>query len=285
MIAIADCGSTKIDWCFLNDDKVEKQIFTMGMNAVMLTEEEMRTRIADELMPEIDKLKDRINAVYFYGAGCISAEVCGNVARAIRANIPSAQTVEVYTDLLAAARALCGREPGIACIMGTGSNSCLYDGEAIAANVSPLGFILGDEGSGAVLGKLFIGDVLKRQLPAEVSSRFLEEYDLDLLTIIRRVYKEPQANRFLASVTPFLSKNIDVPEIHDMVLGSFRAFFRRNIKNYPGYDKHTVNFIGSIAFYFKPVLEEAAKAEGCRVGDIVKSPMQGLIKFHTSTTH
>ena len=95
MIAIADCGSTKIDWCFLNDDKVEKQIFTMGMNAVMLTEEEMRTRIADELMPEIDKLKDRINAVYFYGAGCISAEVCGNVARAIRAHIPSAQTVEV----------------------------------------------------------------------------------------------------------------------------------------------------------------------------------------------
>ena len=166
--------------------------------------------------------------------------------------------------------------------MGTGSNSCLYDGRSIAANVSPLGYIIGDEGSGAVLGKLFLGDVLKRQMPPEVASRFLEEYDLDLLTIIRRVYKEPQANRFLASVTPFLSKNIDVPEIHDLVLGSFRAFFRRNIKNYPDYDKHTVNFIGSIAFYFKDVLEEAANAEGCHIGDIVKSPMQGLVKYHTT---
>lgn len=281
MIAIADCGSTKIDWCFLNDDKVEKQIFTMGMNAVMLTEEEMRTRIADELMPEIDKLKDRINAVYFYGAGCISAEVCGNVARAIRANIPSAQTVEVYTDLLAAARALCGREPGIACIMGTGSNSCLYDGEAIAANVSPLGFILGDEGSGAVLGKLFLSDVLKNQLPADVAAKFLEEYNLDLLTIIRRVYREPLGNRFMASVTPFISKHIDVPQIHDMVLSSFKAFFRRNIMQYEGYSEHKVNFIGSIAVYFRPVLEEAAKECGCTIGRILKSPMEGLLAFHS----
>lgn len=281
MILIADCGSTKIDWCLVNKTKVEKQVFTMGMNAVMLTEEEMRQRIADQLIPELADLAGSVTAVFFYGAGCISAEVCGNVARAIRANIPSAETIEVYTDLLAAARALCGHKPGIACIMGTGSNSCLYDGNAISSNVSPLGFILGDEGSGAVLGRLFLGDVLKKQLPAEVCARFLDEYDLDLLTIIRRVYKEPQPNRFLASVTPFISKNIDVPEIHAMVLASFRAFFRRNIHQYTGYDKHCVNFIGSVAFYFRPVLEEAAKAEGCQIGAIVKSPMEGLIKFHS----
>ncbi len=281
MILIADCGSSKIDWCLLKNTKVEKQVFTLGMNAVMLTEEEMRTRLADELVPELGTLANDIKEVYFYGAGCISAEVCGNVARAIRANIPAAEKVEVYTDLLGAARALCGRQPGIACILGTGSNSCLYDGTGIAANVSPLGYVLGDEGSGAVLGKLFLGDVLKRQLPAKVCADFLEEYQLDLLTIIRRVYREPQGNRFLASVTPFLSKNINVPEIHDLVFNAFKAFFRRNILNYDGYAQHKVNFIGSIAYYFKDVLTEAAEATGCTIGTIIKSPMEGLIKFHS----
>lgn len=282
MILIADCGSTKIDWCVLDNKKLIKQAFTMGMNAVMLTEEEMRTRIAAELMPELTDLYDKIHEVYFYGAGCISPEVCGNVARAIKCNIPTAETIEVYTDLLGAARALCGREPGIACIMGTGSNSCLYDGTGIADNVSPLGFILGDEGSGAVLGKLFLGDVLKKQLPPAICANFLNEYNLDLLTIIRRVYKEPQANRFLASVTPFLSKNINEPEIHALVLEAFKAFFRRNIHQYAEYAKHSVNFIGSIAFYFKDVLAEAAAAEGCRIGKIVKSPMEGLLAYHSN---
>lgn len=281
MILVADCGSTKIDWCILNESKLEKQIFTLGMNAVMLTEEEMRSRLATELVPELGELADSIFEVYFYGAGCISPEVCGNVARAIKANIPAAVQIEVYSDLLAAARALCGRKAGIACIMGTGSNSCLYDGTGIASNVSPLGFILGDEGSGAVLGKLFLGDVLKKQLPAEICAAFLEEYDLDLLGIIRRVYREPQANRFLASVTPFLSKNINVPEIHALVLGAFRAFFHRNIHQYQNYQNHPVNFIGSIAFYFKDVLAEAATAEGCTIGKILKSPMEGLLKFHS----
>ena len=281
MILIADCGSTKIDWCVLADKKVEKQVFTLGMNAVMLTEEEMRARISNELMPELGGLSAKIDSVYFYGAGCISAEVCGNVASAIKANIPSATKVEVYSDLLAAARALCGREPGIACIMGTGSNSCLYDGRGIAHNVSPLGYVLGDEGSGAVLGKLFLGDVLKNQLPADVAAKFLEEYNLDLLTIIRRVYREPLGNRFMASVTPFISKHIDVPQIHDMVLGSFKAFFRRNIMQYEGYSEHKVNFIGSIAVYFRPVLEEAAKECGCTIGRILKSPMEGLLAFHS----
>lgn len=280
MILVADCGSTKIDWCLLDNGKVVKQVFTLGMNAVMLTEEEMRQRLADELAPEIDGYP--IAEVYFYGAGCISPEVCGNVASAIRANIPSATKVEVHTDLLAAARALCGRSAGIACIMGTGSNSCYYDGEKIADNVSPLGFILGDEGSGAVLGKIMLGDILKNQLPADLCEKFLKQYDLDRLTIIRRVYKEPQGNRFLASVTPFLKENIDRPEVHALVLNAFKAFFVRNIAQYPRYKELDVNFIGSIAYYYRDVLEEAAMECGCRIGTIIKSPMEGLIKFHTA---
>lgn len=280
MILVADCGSTKIDWCLLNDGKVVKQVFTLGMNAVMLTEEEMRQRLADELAPELAGYP--VASVYFYGAGCISEEVCSNVARAIRANLPSAETVEVHTDLLAAARALCGHDRGIACILGTGSNSCYYDGTRIVDNVSPLGFILGDEGSGAVLGKILLGDVLKNQLPADLCEKFLSQYELDRLSIIRRVYKEPQPNRFMASVTPFLIENIDRPEIHTLVLNAFKAFFTRNIAQYPGYADLAVNFIGSIAYYYREVLEEAAAACGCRIGSIIKSPMEGLIRFHTA---
>lgn len=280
MILVADSGSTKIDWCLLNNEKVEKQVFTLGMNAVMLTEEEMRGRLAEELAPEIEGYP--IEEVYFYGAGCISPQVCGNVERAIRANIPSAETVEVHTDLLAAARALFGRNPGIACIMGTGSNSCYYDGEKIVDNVSPLGYILGDEGSGAVLGKLLIGDVLKKQLPEDLCEKFLQQYDLDRLAIITRVYKEPQANRFMASVTPFLIENIDREEIHTLVLEAFKAFFKRNIMHYPACRELDVNFVGSIAFHYRPVLEEAAATFGCRVGKVIKSPMEGLISYHNS---
>lgn len=278
MKLIADCGSTKIDWVLLKNGKVEKQVFTLGINAVMLTEEEIRNRIAAELMPELGETP--VEEIYFYGAGCISDEVCGNVARALRDNIPSAKTVEVHTDLLAAARALFGHDAGIACIMGTGSNSCYYDGEAIVDNVSPLGYILGDEGSGAVLGKILIGDVLKNQLPKELCEKFLKQYDLDRLTIIRRVYKEPQGNRFLASVTPFLKENIEVKEVHDLVFNSFKAFFVRNICQYPRHKELSVNFIGSIAYYYRPVLEEAAAAVGCHVGKIIKSPMEGLIEYH-----
>lgn len=279
MILIADCGSTKIDWCLVENAKVVNQIFTCGMNAVMLTEEEMAQRIASELMPELGDTT-KIEAVYFYGAGCINEEVCGNVANAIRHNIP-APVIEVHTDLLAAARALCGHSAGIACIMGTGSNSCYYDGEKICDNVSPLGYILGDEGSGAVLGKILLGDVLKNQLPKHLCEKFLTEFELDRMTIIRRVYKEPQGNRFLASVTPFLIRNIDEPSIHALVLNAFKAFFVRNIAQYEGYKDLKVNFIGSIAYYYKTVLEEAAAEVGCTVGTIIKSPMEGLIEFHS----
>ena len=258
MILIADCGSTKIDWCVVNGAEIVRRVFTGGMNAVMLTEEEMAARIASELIPQLgDEL---IDEVYFYGAGCLAPEVCDNVRRAIAGNIPTASKIEVDTDLLAAARALCGHNPGIACIMGTGSNSCYYDGERICDNVSPLGYILGDEGSGAVLGKLLIGDVLKNQLPADLCEKFLAQYQLDRLTIIRRVYKEPQANRFLASVTPFLIQNIERKEIHDLVLNSFKAFFRRNVLQYKDARQLSVNLIGSI----------------------IKSPMEGLVAFHCS---
>lgn len=280
MILIADCGSTKIDWCLIENGKVAKQVFTSGINALLMSEEQIRQTIADELVPEIKGYE--IGSVYYYGAGCLFDDICANVRRAIAANIPSAKTIEVDTDLLAAARALCGKNPGIACIMGTGSNSCYYDGLKIVDNVSPLGYILGDEGSGAVLGKLLVGDVLKNQLPAALCEKFLKKYDLDRQKIIEGVYKKPAANRFLASLSPFLLENIEEPAVHRLVLNAFKAFFVRNIENYEGYKTMPVSFVGSVAFYYRDVLEEAASSLGIKIGTVIKSPMEGLIKYHSN---
>ncbi len=277
MILIADSGSTKIDWCVVDHGKLVKQVFTCGMNALLLTEDEMQLRIATELMPEIKDFN--IDKVYYYGAGCVSDEVCGNVRNAIAANI-DAREIEVHSDLLAAARALCDHNAGIACILGTGSNSCVYDGKDIVDNVSPLGYILGDEGSGAVLGKILVGDVLKQQLPQELCDKFLEQYGLDRLTIIRRVYKEPQANRFLASLTRFLIENIEHPAIYALVYNSFKSFFVRNIANYDNYKELKVNFVGSIAYYYSAVLKQVSADMGCAIGTIIQSPMEGLLNYH-----
>lgn len=280
MILIADCGSTKIDWCLLNGKEKVAQIFTTGMNALLMTQEEMTQRIADELMPNIANYE--VTEIYYYGAGIISDEIKSHVINALKANIPSATKIEVDSDLLAAARALCGRKPGIACILGTGSNSCYYDGEKVVDNVSPLGYILGDEGSGAVLGKLLVGDVLKKQIPEHLCEKFLKEYNLDRNKIIDAVYRKPAANRFLAQFAPFLEHNIEEPSIHRIVLHSFIDFFVRNVENYDNYKELPCNFVGSIALLEKATLLEAAKSQGITVGNIIQDPMEGLIKFHST---
>ena len=180
-----------------------------------------------------------------------------------------------------AAKALCGNQPGIACILGTGSNSCLYDGEKIIDAIAPLGYILGDEGSGAVLGRQLISDVFKKQLPVELCLKFREQYDLNMETVINRVYGSPEANRFLASLTPFLAKYIEEPSIHRLVLNSFKSFFVRNVAHYMAYKTLPVNFVGSIAYHFRDVLQEAAAAIDCNIGKIIISPMDGLISYHS----
>ncbi len=280
MILIADCGSTKIDWCLLNGNEKVAQIFTTGMNALLLTQEEMTKCIHDELLPHLPGYP--VDEVYYYGAGIISDDIKSHVRGALQANLPSATRIEIETDLVGAARALCGRNPGIACILGTGSNSCYYDGDRVVDNVSPLGYILGDEGSGAVMGKLLVGDVLKHQLPEHLCEKFLKEYNTDRTQIINAVYRQPAANRYLAHFAPFLQKNINEPAIHDLVFNAFTAFFVRNVESYKGYKELSVNFVGSIAFVQKPVLLEAAAARGITVGTIIQNPMEGLIKYHST---
>lgn len=281
MKLIADSGSTKVEWCLLDHDKPVRQIFTSGFNALMLTEEEIAQYLDDELMSQLGEQARSVTEVHFYGAGCIDEEVCRNVRRAIRQNI-DVPTIEAHSDLLGAARALFGEREGIACILGTGSNSCYYNGREIKDHVSPLGYILGDEGSGAVLGRHLIGDVLKHQLPRELCDRFLDEYNLTSNAIIRRVYKEPPPNRFLASVTPFLLKNIEEPAIHRLVLNEFKSFFVRNVAQYDRYRVLPVSFVGSIAYLYRSVLDEAAAALDATVDTVIKTPMEGLVKYHAN---
>ena len=240
MILIADSGSTKTDWCVVENGVLLQQIFTKGTNPFFQSEEEISNEIATALLPQLKT--SELDAVYFYGAGCGFPDKISMVHRAITKHLSVKNEVEVNTDMLAAARGLCGHDSGIACIMGTGSNSCYYDGKSIVTNVSPLGFILGDEGSGACLGKLLVGDILKNQMTPEL--------------------------------------NLGEPCVRALVLNSFKAFLKRNVMQYEDYQHQKVHFIGSVAFYYKEVLAEAAKEMGIQLGAIIKSPMEGLIKYH-----
>lgn len=279
MILIADSGSTKTDWCVVENGILLQQIFTKGTNPFFQSEEEISHEIATALLPQLKTIE--LDAVYFYGAGCGFPDKISMVHRAITRHLKVKGEVEVNTDMLAAARGLCGHKAGIACIMGTGSNSCYYNGKDIETNVSPLGFILGDEGSGACLGKLLVGDTLKNQTTPALKEKFFTQFNLTPGEIIDRVYRQPFPNRFLASLSPFLVQNIEEPCIYTLVLESFKAFLRRNVMQYD-YQHNKVHFIGSVAFYYKKVLAEAAHETGIQVGTIIKSPMEGLIQYHSN---
>ena len=279
MILIADSGSTKTDWCVVENGQPIQQISTKGINPFFQSEEEISNEIATALLPQLKT--SELDAVYFYGAGCGFPDKIAMVHRAITKHLQIKREVEVNTDMLAVAHGLCQHEAGIACIMGTGSNSCYYDGKQIVSNVSPLGFILGDEGSGAVLGKLLVGDILKNQMTPELKEKFLKQFGLTPADIIDRVYRKPFPNRFLASLSPFLAQNIDEPCIHALVLGSFKSFLKRNVMQYENFRNSKVHFIGSVAFYYKTILAEAAQEMNIQLGTIIKSPMEGLIKYHS----
>ena len=279
MILIADSGSTKTDLCVVENGQPIQQISTKGINPFFQSEEEISNEIATSLLPQLKT--NALDAVYFYGAGCGFPDKIAMVHRAITKHLQIKREVEVNTDMLAVAHGLCQHEAGIACIMGTGSNSCYYDGKQIVSNVSPLGFILGDEGSGAVLGKLLVGDILKNQMTPELKEKFLKQFGLTPADIIDRVYRKPFPNRFLASLSPFLAQNIDEPCIHALVLGSFKSFLKRNVMQYENFRNSKVHFIGSVAFYYKTILAEAAQEMNIQLGTIIKSPMEGLIKYHS----
>ena len=275
MKLIADSGSTKVDWrAILNDGSI-KEISTEGINPIFQTEEYIINIFKEHLVPVIGT---EVESIYFYGAGIINPEASALLEKYLKA-VFTDPTCYTYSDVVAAARALCGKEAGIACIMGTGSNTCFYDGENIAKNVKACGFILGDEGSGAVLGKKLVADYLKGLLPKDIETKFTEKYNLDYGQIVAKVYREAIPSRFLASFSPFINENREHPHIKNLLRGSFDEFFKRNISQYD-YKKYPVNLIGSVAFYYQDILEEVAAENGMKIGKILKSPIEGLIEYH-----
>jgi N-acetylglucosamine kinase-like BadF-type ATPase len=218
------------------------------------------------------------DAIYFYGSG-VRPEQAGKLEALLHDTFPTSIHVEAHGDLLGAARALLGANEGIACILGTGANSCLYDGHTIVANTPPLGYILGDEGSGAVLGRNFLNALYKGQLSAAVADDFHRETSLTLADVIDRVYRQPLANRWLASLSPFIHERLCIGEVRRLVVDNFMQFLIRNVVPYQRPDL-PVSFIGSMAWYYQAELSEAVSNAGLVMGKIAQSPLQGLAEYH-----
>lgn len=282
MILIADSGSTKTSWCVTDNDR-HTYIRTRGINPYQMDEEEICAILSHDLLPALQPLlhygdTSVITDVFFYGAGC-TPEKSPVISKAIHATVNALSRTEVYSDMLGAARALCGRSAGLVGILGTGANSCYYDGTKICDNISPMGFILGDEGSGAYIGKRLVADIFKRQLPDDVCRAFAEETHITLPEVIQRTYREPQPNRFLAGLSPFCASHREHPAIHALLIDCFTQFFERNIVKY---NVHApIHFVGSIAFYYKDEITLAASKFGISVGTIVKEPIELLVKYHS----
>ena len=306
MMLIADSGSTKTDWAWIENGTIVHRVTTAGINPVHQGEEEIG-KVVEQLFPRKDEgrrtkenstdIRENISCttetqsispsslllppsstVFFYGAGCIP-EKKGVVEKVLRKVFPDADRIEVESDLLGAARAVCQHQEGLACILGTGSNSCLYDGEKIVGNIPPLGYILGDEGSGAVLGKLFLNALFKGALTDGMKEDFLQSSGLSYPEIIQRVYRQPMANRFLASTSLYISEHLDVPALRELVKQNFRDFFHKNIAQYGRHDL-PVGAIGSIAYHYRDLLQEVAEEKGYKLSSVAKSPMEGLVTYH-----
>lgn len=280
-ILIADSGSTKTDWVCLQPggDTPQIEVHTVGLNPFHVSDNEIRSVFQHELLPQLGGAQ--IDAVYFYGSG-VRSEVEGRMAGLLREVFPSAQAVEAHSDLLGACRALCGRHQGIACILGTGANSCVYDGTTIVHNTPALGYILGDEGSGAVLGKHLLHDIYTGVLPQNIRIVFERESGMQLSEIINKVYREPQANRFLASLSEFIHRHLDDEGVRQLVYNTFNDFATFHLSRY-GRKDLPVSFVGSIAWYYKDQLSLILQMLGYQVGTIMQSPLQGLIAYHQNS--
>lgn len=279
MKLICDSGSTKSAWCLM-DDAGTHLYDTQGINPFQQSEEKITAILADELLPQLPS-DINIKEVHFFGAGC-TKEKAPIVTDAIRKTVATDAAISVDSDMLGAAIALCGEAEGIVCILGTGSNSAYYDGKSLHSFIPALGYILGDEGSGAYIGKRLVGDVLKHQFSEKISDLFFEETGETQASIIQKVYREPMANRFLASLSMFCAKHREETEVHDFIIDCFSQFFKRNIvpmckeANLP---TKSVNCVGSIAYYYEKEIKEVATKHGYEIGKILQAPIHGLVEY------
>jgi N-acetylglucosamine kinase-like BadF-type ATPase len=273
---IADSGATKAEWVLLNNGK-KKTLFTQGISPYFLTTDQIAEILSKELKPRLGKAV--VSEVHYYGTGCANPENAKSVKKALKAVFREADT-NVNHDLMAAARGLCGHRKGIACILGTGSNSCYYDGRKIVKNSPGLGYVLGDEGSGAYLGKKVIQYYLYNTFDDELRARFDATYVTNTTEILEHVYKKPLPNRYLAGFARFLADNRGHYMIENIIEDGLNDFFFTHLCKYREAWTLPVNFAGSVAFGFKDVLQQLCDSYEFELGKVIKNPMQGLVEYH-----
>ena len=276
MKLIVDSGSSKTNWYLLTistDDSTH--CMTAGINPFFQKPAEIFRTLESEFVLD----KELITSIYFYGAG-VTDQSKKEELLGVLSNFFGVTEIHIESDLMAAARSLCGNNEGIAAILGTGSNSCHYDGQAIIHHVSPLGYILGDEGSGAVLGRLLVSDILKNQFPQSLNKLFFETHNTTQAEVMENVYRKPFPNRYLARFTKFILNNIHHESMKTLVTDSFSSFFKRNIAQYSQSRRLPVHFTGSVAWYFSEQLKASAAKNGFSVGRITQNPMKDLLEFH-----
>lgn len=276
-ILVADSGSTKTEWIFTNNDEKLEHFFTDGLNPYFYTSEEATEVISSGLKSLIERVK--IDKVCFYGAGCSHPDMQKVIKDAISVSFREADII-VNSDLLAAARASLGRKPGVACILGTGSNSCIYDGNDIVETIPSLGFTLGDEGSGGYFGKQLLNSFFYKSMPEDLRATLKKEYNMSLEHILHKVYKEPQANRFVASFSSVLGENEHHPYIIDMVRKGFEDFVTKQLSFFGDLSGQEIGFVGSIAYIYRNILKEVLEDHGMVLGHIVQKPIVHLLKYH-----
>jgi N-acetylglucosamine kinase-like BadF-type ATPase len=276
MILLADSGATKTSWLFTDGKGNSKKVNTSGINPFFRNTEDIYTELKNELsgFPQTN-----IEQLFFYGAGIVNNEKRDVIQPALSLLFPNAK-IEIESDLLAAARATLANQEGIACILGTGSNSCFYDGVKITRHVPPLGFILGDEGSGAFLGKRLLADYLKGIMPEKLSKKFQKEFPVDYSMFLEKTYREEKPNHFLAQFAPFLHQNVSEKYCSELVKDSFRQFIERNVARYKNYRQYPVCFTGSVAYHFQQQLNKVLTENQIQPGRILQEPLEGLLKYH-----
>ena len=280
MILIADSGSTKTDWRLIDENKQIQQFSTQGINPYFNTTEQIAGVLKSELLPQLHfSTLDFELSTFFYGAGCRVEDKKRIVELALSEVFPKSK-IEINTDMLGAAHSLCGKNAGIAAILGTGANTCYYDGSKIVENRTSAGFILGDEGSGAHIGKTFIQAFLNDELPKDIAERFVARFKLSKDDIIHAVYRQPMPNRFLASFSKFIYQNLKEQFIIDLVANCFHQFFDKHICRYERHKELKLSCTGSVAFYYSNILRAVALEKGVSIDTITETPIAGLTLYH-----
>lgn len=274
-ILIADSGFTKTDWRLIKADGSIEQARTQGINPYYQTEEEMQEVIQDLY----GQLPESMDQIYFYGTGCSSGTNREKIAKILNKYYAKAN-VDVNHDLLAAARSLCGDQPGIACIIGTGTNSCLYDGHKITENVPSLGWAIADEGGGTYLGKMLVTDYYRKDMPQHLRVIFKETFGLTKDDFLTHIYQEPMPGRFLSTFAKFIGEHIADPYMYQLVANGFDSFITKNVMKYNGHQELPVHFTGSVAYHFGTILRSVAQDKGIFVKHISEHPIAGLTLFH-----